>query len=144
MEVVISLAKSDQGTDPRILGSIFTRPGLCADDVAKAVDAEGGLVGKYDTCQPSEEKHAEGTSNEVSKPEGDEDVDDERDSPIIFLLPHDQRVGFEVGNITEIFSTFVGMENPSHVRPPETASGIIGIFSMIGVLVVTSVGSRPD
>jgi hypothetical protein len=145
VEVVVTLAESDDGGDDVITGRVAVVERLVTEPVGKGVDTEGSLLNEEDT----EDTGVDETTEPVAPAEtGDESRESEThtedDLKVVLVLPDDDGVVVEVRDVGTANSLGVLLhEHPAEVRVEETLANGVGVFLSVGVTVVSAVVSGP-
>jgi len=144
VEVVVTLAKSQQGCDDTVAGGVFISKRSKTPEVSQGVHHEGVVVDE----ELAEHGSVVEASPEIAPNAGDRGGEhcshDECERAIVLVLPPDPGVGIQILNARP--SNLGGVlleEHPSNVRVPESAVGIVGVTVSISVSVVSSVVTAP-
>ncbi len=150
--VVIAFAESEEGHDGAVPRTVAGGVRLAAKHVAEGVDEKRAMLGDHDAADAGNKESTECAGPwvyfhlkipKVAECHGNDDPDDEADPVHILVLPHDQFVFPEVG---DIIHRWLGVElekEPTDVRPEEALGDIIGIFVMVDVFVMKAMIGRP-
>lgn len=145
VEVVVSLAEGDEGSDNVITGRVAVVEGLVTEPVSQGVDAEGGLLNEADTedtgvdvatnpVTPAE------AADESGKNKGHEDDGLE----VVAVLPDNDGVLVEIGDVGTAGVLRVLLENhPAKVGVEKTLADGVWVLLSIGVTVVSTVLHGP-
>jgi len=145
MEVMISFAKSDKGSDDVIAGRVTVVKWLVSEPMSKRVDTEGCLLHKENPEDAGVDKSTNPitpaqSSNEARKDETHED----HNSKIVLVLPDNNGVLVQVRNIGTSNTLRVLLKNhPSHMGVQQSLADTIGILVGIGVTVMSPMITRP-
>mmetsp|Transcript_6305 Transcript_6305/g.19042 ORF Transcript_6305/g.19042 Transcript_6305/m.19042 type:complete len:280 (-) Transcript_6305:311-1150(-) len=143
--VVVSLAKGDQRGQNVVIGGVSRRVGLCPKSVCKRVHTEGRLMDKehsahacVDECAPKVVPENGGDGQRQNERKRD------RDRQVVVVLPHDQLVFVEVGDVNPAAAAlFLLPHHPSDMRKPEALVHGIGVLLGVNVSVMGPVVPRP-
>lgn len=120
VEIMVSLAQTEQRRDPMIAGRAPVVERLIAQIVPKAVDGEGALLDRHDAEDASVYEATFPISPAKTRDQRWHDPGKEyRDGCIVFMLPHDEGVVGEVGDVgAAVFLVVLVKEQPTHVCVP--------------------------
>lgn len=114
--------------------------------MAERVDKESGMLDDDDAEDAGNQESAEGAGPaipEESEKRGKCEADDESDPVAVSMLPHNETIFFEVGDIVSCFGAESDQE-PSDVSPEETAGDTVGVvIFVIGVFMMSAVIGDP-
>jgi hypothetical protein len=145
MEVVVTLAKSDESSNDVITGRVAVVEGLVAEPVGKRVDAEGGLLYEEDAEDTSVDEPALPVVPEKTSDGRREDQTHEDDDlDVVLVLPNDDRVLVQVGDISAADTLGVLLhDHPAKVRVQKTLADGVGVLVGVGIAVVSTVVTAP-
>lgn len=145
VEVVVALAESDQSGDNVVTGRVAVIEGLVSEPVGEGVDAEGGLLDEEDTQDAGVDETTEPvTPAETSNQHGNDETHGEDDLEVVAVLPDDDGVLVQVGNVGAADPLRVLLhDHPAQVGVEETLADGVGILVGIGVAVVSTVVASP-
>jgi len=144
VEVVVTFSYGNESGNPVVLGRVLVVEGSVSEPVGERVDAEGRVVDEEETSGTGEEESSAVISPSESGDEGREDEshsDDEVDVPTV--LPLDNLVLREIGNVGDSGLATRFDEHPSDVRPPESFVRRVRVEIRIRVAVVSAVTPTP-
>lgn len=144
VEVVVTFSDGDKGGEPVVLRGVLVVEGSLSEPVSERVDAEGRVVNEEKTSGSREEEPSSPISPSKTSYDGREDeshTDDEVHVPTV--LPADNLVLGEIGDIGNTGSATRLNEHPSNVRPPESLVSRVRVEVGIGVAMVSTVTTRP-
>jgi hypothetical protein len=145
VEVVVSLAESDQGSDDVIPRRVSVVKWLISKPVSKGIDAEGGLLDEEDSKDASIHKSTKPVTPAEASDQAREDETHEEDHlEVMTMLPCDDCISVQVGDISAANSLWVLLhDHPAKVGIQETFTDRVWIFVCVGVSVMSSVVSSP-
>jgi len=145
VEVVVSLAKSHEGSEDVIAGRVAVIEGLVAEPMGERVDAEGSLLDEKDTENTSVNIAASPvTPAEAGNKRWEDDAHDKCDPNVVLVLPDDNRVLVEIADVGTANSFGVLLhDHPTQVAVEEALANAVGIFGSVCVTVVGSVVAGP-
>ena len=145
VEVVVAFAEGDERGDDVVAGRVAVVEGLVAEPVGEGIHAEGGLLHEEDAEDAAVDEAAEPVAPEEAAHEHGEDEAHEEDYlEVILVLPDDDGVLVEVGDVGSADSFRVLLhQHPAEVGVEETFADGVGVLVGVGVTVVSSVVSSP-
>lgn len=145
MEVVVAFSKCDEGCDDVVTGRVAIIERLVAEPVSERVDAKSGLLDEEDAEDSAVEEAAEPVAPaEAAGKHREEKAHDYNDFEVVAVLPNDDRVFIEVGNVGTANTLGVLLhQHPPQMGVEETFTDGVWIFVGVGVTVVSTVVSRP-
>ena len=150
--VVIAFAEGEEGHDGAVPRTVAGGVWLATKHVAEGVDEKRAMLGDHDAADAGDKEstecagpwvHSHLKIPKVAECHRNDDPDDEADPVHILVLPHDQFVFPEVGDIVHRWLRIELEKQPTDVRPEEALGDIIGIFVMVDVFVMEAVIGRP-
>jgi len=122
VEVVVALTESDDGGDDVITGRVAVVERLVTEPVGKGVDTEGGLLDEEDTEDTGVDETTEPVTPAETGNEGGEDqTHAENDLEVVLVLPDDNGVVVEVGDVGTANSLGVLLhDHPTEMRVEKT------------------------
>lgn len=138
MEVVITFAKGDKGSDVVVARRVSVIEGLVSEPVSEGVDAEGSLLNEADSKNSGVDKSTPPVapakaSNNTRKRKGH----DQYALDVVLVLPDDDRILVQVGNIGSALGLGVLLkDDPSDVGVEKTLADGIGILVCISIAVM--------
>lgn len=144
VEVVVTFSYGDEGRKPVVLGGVLVIERRVSEPVGERVDAEGRVVDEEKSGGSGEEETSAVIVPSESSDEGGENEshpDDEVDVPTV--LPLDDFVLRQIGNVGDSRLSAGLDEHPSDVRPPEAFVGRVGVEISVGVSVVGAMTTGP-
>ena len=144
VEVVVALTDGAEGGDKVVTRGVLVVEGLVSEPVSKRVDAEGRVVHKAQSSGTGEEESSPPVSPSESGNESREgESHEEEQGEVVLVLPLDDLVSGQVGDIGDTDLSSRLDDHPSDVGPPETLVGRVRVELGVGVSVVGSVSSGP-
>jgi hypothetical protein len=145
VEVVVTLAKSDESSDDVVTGRVAVVEGLVAEPVGKRVNAEGGLLDEEDAEDTGVDEPALPVVPEkTGDGRGEDQTHEDDDLDVVLVLPNDDRVLVQVGDISAADTLGVLLhDHPAKVRVQETLADGVGVLVGVGVAVVSTVVTAP-
>ena len=145
VEVVVAFAEGGKGSDHVITGGVAVIKGLLAQPVGKGVDTEGGLLDEEDAQDASvDEATPPVTPSETGNQHGDTQAHGEHDLDVVAVLPDDDRVFVEVGDISAANALGVLLhDHPSQVGVEQTLADGVRVLVGVGITVVGTVVASP-
>jgi len=148
VEVVVSLTKGEQGTEPAVVAGMVGAEVLHSSTetgVGKGVDEESGVVDNHHLQQCSVEVATSPiTPTKAADESRGKDAATEGDGEVVVVLEHDDGVRLEVTDIHVAVLGGVGVgEHPTDVGEVEAAIGIVGVLVGVDVAVVDTVVTSP-
>jgi len=138
VEVVVTLAKSDKGSDGVVTRRVSVVEWLVSEPMGQGVDTEGGLLNEEDTKDTGVDETTEPVSPSNTGDKHGEDHSHEDDGlDVVAVLPDDDWVVVEVGDIGTADSLWVLLhDHPSDVRVEKTLADGVWVLVGVGVSVV--------
>merc|ERR1712227_600766 len=126
VEVVVALAKGDDGGNDVVTRRVAVVERLVTEPVGKGVDTEGGLLDKEDTEDTGVDEPTEVVTPADTGNEGREDeAHEENDLEVVLVLPDNDRVVVEIRDVGTTNSLGVLLhEHPAEVRVEEDPCGL--------------------
>lgn len=120
VEVMVSLAKAEQGRNPMIARRAPVVERLIAKVVSEAVDGEGALLNRHDTEHTGVDESSFPISPAKARDQGWHEPGEEYGNRgIVLVLPDDKRVVGEVGDVcAAVFLVVLAQQQPAHVCVP--------------------------
>lgn len=120
VEVVVSLAKTEEGRDPMVARRASVVERLVAQVMAEAVDGEGALLNRHDPEDASVDQAAAPVTPAQACHERREDpAKEDGDGCIVFVLPDDKGVVGEIADVgAAVLLVVLVEEEPAHVSVP--------------------------
>ena len=145
VEVVIAFAKGDESSNHMVAWGVAIVKRLVPKPVGKGVDAEGGLLDKEDAKDATVDETTEPIAPAKATDEHREDeAHEEYHLKVMTMLPNDDRVLIEVGDVCAANSLGVLLhQHPPKVGIEETFADGIWIFVGVGVSVMCAVITSP-
>ena len=116
---------------------------LGAPDVGGGVDQEREVLGEHQPQQEGENEHTEHVAGEQSENHSRADVDDGADGNGVAVLPAENRVLQQIGDIRGVIVLGALHHDPAHVRVEESFLRVVGVVVGIDKAVVEAVRSSP-
>jgi hypothetical protein len=112
MIIVVSLAKSDKGSEDVIFGRMSIIERLISKIMSKRVDTESGMVNKDKSTNPGKVKSTSPISPEkTGDGSGDKESHDEDDESVVLVLHANEFIRVEIGDIGSTDAFWVLFEN---------------------------------
>ena len=145
MEVMVSFAKSDKGSDNVIARRVTVVKRLVSEPMSKRVDAEGCLLYKENPEDPGVDKSTDPITPAQSSNERREDeTHEDHNNKIVLVLPDNNGILVQVRNIGTSNTLRILLKNhPSQMRVEQSLADTVRILVGIGVTVMSSVITRP-
>lgn len=142
---MVAFTKSDQSGDEVVTGRIPVIEGLITEPVSKGVDAESGLLHKEYTENSTVDEAAEPvTPAETTSKHGQEKPHKHDDLEVVAVLPDDNWIFIEVGDIgTTDTLRVLFHQHPADVGVEETFTNGVWVVVGVGVAMMSSVVSGP-
>ena len=144
VEVVVTLTNGAKSGEKVVARSVLVVEWLVSEPVSERVDTEGRVVNETESSGTCEEESSPPVSPSKSgnqRWEGETHEQEQRE--VIVVLPLDDLVSRQVGNVGDSNLSSGLDDHPSDVGPPETFMGRVRVELGVGVSVVSSVSSRP-
>jgi hypothetical protein len=140
VEVVVTLTKGDESSDDVVTGRVAIIERLITEPVGKRVDTEGGLLNEANTEDTSvDESTPPVTPAKTSDKSGESESHEENALDVVLVLPDNDGVLVEIGDIGTALSLRVLLEDhPAHVGIHETLANGVGVLVGIGITVVNT------
>lgn len=138
MEVVVTLAESDKSGNDVITGGVAIIEGLVTEPMGERVDTEGSLLNEADAKDAAIDEAAHIIAPQKSTEDGGEDQSHDDDTlEIVAVLPDDNGVLIEIGNVGTARALGVLLENhPAKMRVEKTLANGVGILLGVGIAMV--------
>lgn len=145
MKVVVALPKSDNGSDDVVARRVAVIKWLVAEPVSQRVDTEGGLLHEEGSKDTSINESAEPvTPAEATDESGQDDGHEDNDLEIVLVLPDNDGILIQIGNIGTANSLGVLLhQHPAEMRVQETLADGIWIFFGVCVSVMGTMITGP-
>lgn len=145
VEVVISLTKSDQGSDDVVTRGVAVIERLVSKPVSERVDTEGGLLDEEDSEDTSVDEATEVIAPaNASNDGGENQAHEEDDLEVVLVLPDNDWVFIQIGDVGTSNSLGVLLhDHPTYVRIEQTLADRVWILLGIGISVMCSVVTSP-
>ncbi len=145
MEVVVAFSERDEGGNDVVTGRVAVIERLVAEPVSERVDAESGLLDEEDAEDSGVEETAEPVApTKAAREQGEKKAHDYDDFEVVAVLPNDDRVLIEIGNIGTANTLGILLhQHPPKVGVEETFTDGVWILVGVGVAVMRTVVSRP-
>lgn len=145
VEVVITLSESCKSSDDVVPGRVSVFEWLVSEPVSKRIYTEGSVVDEHQTEYSGVEVSASPvTPTKSSNEHREEESHSDGNLAVVAVLPHDDWVCVQVGNVGSANLLWVLLQNhPTEVRVPESLSDRVWILFGVGISMMSSVISRP-
>jgi hypothetical protein len=145
MEVVVTLAESDDGSDNVITGRVAVVEWLITKPMCQRVDTECSLLNEEDPQNSGVDETTEPISPSESRDEGWEDHAHEDDRlEVVSMLPDNDGVVIQIRDVGAADTLWVLFhDHPSDMGVEEAFADRVWVLVGIGVTVVSAVISRP-
>lgn len=144
VEVVVTFADGDKGSDEVVLGGVLVVEGRLTEPVGKRVDTESRVVDKDETSGSCKEETALPVSpSETSDNSGENETHEDHEHNVVVVLPLDDGIAAQVRDVCDTNLSTGLDKHPSDVSPPETLVGRVGVKLGVGIAVVSAVAARP-
>lgn len=145
VEVVISLAQSDECSDDMVAGAVAVVEGLLAEPVSQRVDTESSLLddedaenGGIDEATPPVAPAEAGHQSREDQSHEKNDLDE------VGVLEDDNRILVEIGDIGTAGTLGVLLDDhPANVAVEQALSDGVGVLLSVGISVVSAVALGP-
>lgn len=145
VEVVVTLAKGDQGSDDVITRAVAVVKGLLPEPVGKRVDTEGGLLddentedSSVDEATPPVAPAETGDQSRESQSHEEDDLDE------VGVLEDNDRILVKIGDIGTAGTLGVLLnDHPAEMAVKQTLPDGVGILLGVGISVVSAVTLGP-
>lgn len=140
VEVVISFAERDEGSDDVVTRAITVVKRLFAKPVSETVDAEGSLLNNEDAQNSGiDESTNPVTPAKASNKSGKDERHEENTLDEVPVLPNDDRILIQIGDVGTADSLRVLLhDHPADMTVEKTFSDGVGILLRVGIPVVSS------
>ena len=145
VEVVVTFSEGNESGNDVVTRRVAVVKGLVTEPVSKGVDAESGLLDEENAEDAGiDETTTVVTPAEASDESGEDQTHKGDDREVVLVLPDDNGVIIEVGDVSAADSLWVLLhEHPAKVRVEETLADRVRILVGVGVAVVSAVIARP-
>lgn len=144
VEVVVALADSAKSGEEVVARSVLVVERLVTEPVSQRVDAEGRVVDEDETSGTGEEETTPPvTPSETGDHSRDEEAHGEEKRKVVLVLPLDDLVAGQVGNVGDTNLSSWLENHPSNVSPPETLVSRVRVELGVGITVMGAVTSGP-
>jgi len=145
MKVVIAFAKGDEGSDGAVSGSAFVIIGKVTERMGETIDAKGAVMAEDTTSNGSDEETTGPIApKETTNAGWDNDARQDGERDVVFMLPDEKRILFEITDVGFDPLSVPLCEEPSHVGVPKAAFDVVGIavgvcVAMMGAMIQTPI-----
>ena len=145
MEVVVALAECDKCSDDVVTRRVAVIEWLVTEPVSQGIDAESGLLDEEDSENASVDETAPPvTPAETGDKRGEDQAHKEDNLEIVLVLPDDDWIFIEVGDVCSANSLRVLLhQHPAKVRVQQALANRVGILFCVGVAMVSSMVPSP-
>ena len=147
VEVVVALAKCENGHQEAVASRAMAGIGAVADPVAERVDAECGVMHEHDTGESRKQKRAEcgvHAAVEITENGRKPEAHENGDGHIVVVLEPGETVFLQVPHPGKRCFRSPAKEEPPDVGMKKTPGNIVGIVIVIHEFVVTPMVGRPS
>ena len=145
MEIVVSFAESDEGSDDVIPGRVAIVEWLVTEPMSQGVDAKGSLLDEEDAQNATIDKAAEPIAPSKATYERRKDeTHEEHDFQVVSVLPDNDGVFIEIRDIgaANAFGVLFH-EHPAKVRVQQALADRVWVLVGVGIAVVSTVVTSP-
>lgn len=145
VEIVVSLAESNESGDDVIPWAVAVIEGLVTEPVGKRVDAEGSLLDEED----AEDAGIDVATDPVSPPNTghkswEDQAHEEDDLEIVAMLPDNDRIFVQIGDVRTANSFWVLLhDHPANVAVKQSLANAVGVLGGISVTMMGTVVAAP-
>ncbi len=144
VEVMVALADGAERGDEMVARSMLVVERLVPEPVGERVDAKGGVVNEDESrCAGEEKTSLPVAPAETSDKRREDKAHGEQKCNVILVLPSDNLVPREVGNVGDTDLASRLDNHPSYMGPPEALMRGVWVEFGVGISMVRSVTSRP-
>jgi len=144
VEVVVTLSDGAKSGEEVVARRVLVVEWLVFEPVGQRVDAKGRVVDKDKSGSSGEEESTfPVTPAETSDKGGDNEAKGEEEGEVVSVLPSNDLVSRQVGDVGDSDLASWLDDHPSDVSPPEALVGRVWVELGVGVSVVSSVSPGP-
>ena len=146
MIIVIALAKGKQRHEKRIARAAPCRIGLASDRMTSGVDEERAMLEHNHFCDAADEKTTERADPSVperTEQGGQNKAHQHSEQMNMPMLPHDQRIFFEIGHVIERRLRLKLKQEPADVRVEKTFADVVRVFVVIDMFMMPTMFTCP-